>query len=227
MNKKSLVLCFLLLVLYSFSSFAQDAYQPGIIREISGTVELKRPDYPYFFPASVGDWVWQEMVISTGFKSAAIIELGSAFITVRPLTRLTLTEISALSGTETININLQAGRVRVDVNPPAGTKASMSVASTMAVASVRGTSFEFDMRNLYVNSGTVSFQGSSGQKVAVNTGFSIVMADTGRVSNPMAVTSSEFKPPQPVGTEPNTTPAGIASSGDNLDRGDTGFVVRW
>jgi hypothetical protein len=58
----------------------------------------------------------------------------------------------------------------VDVNPPAGTKASLSVNSPTATASVRGTSFEFDTRNLRVNSGTVHFMGNWDYEVAVKEG---------------------------------------------------------
>ena len=71
-------------------------------------------------PARIGDQVSEDTVVSTGFKSTALIEVGSALLAVRPLTRLTLTEISASAGNETLNVNLAAGRVRVDLNPPAG-----------------------------------------------------------------------------------------------------------
>jgi hypothetical protein len=71
----------------------------------------------------------EDTVVSTGFKSTALIEVGSTVITVRPLTRLTLTEIRASSESESLNVNLQSGRIRVDVNPPAGAKASMAVAA--------------------------------------------------------------------------------------------------
>ena len=72
--------------------------------------------------------------------------------------RLTLTEVQASGGEEKLNVNLHAGRVRVDVNPPAGAKASMSVSSPNATASVRGTSFFSDTRNLQVEQGTVLFK---------------------------------------------------------------------
>ena len=53
----------------------------------------------------------EDTIISTGFKSSALIRAGSSVITVRPLTRLALAEIISAAGTENINVNLQAGRI--------------------------------------------------------------------------------------------------------------------
>jgi len=69
----------------------------GTLREFNGTVELKAPGSSSFVPAKAGDKLSQDTVISTGFKSTALVELGSSIITVRPLTRLTLTAISAVN----------------------------------------------------------------------------------------------------------------------------------
>ena len=148
----------LLLIGTATLGFAQKA----VIKDLTGTVELKFSGSSDFIPASVGAEVAQDTIISTGFKSTALVQAGSAVITIRPLTRLTLTEIQALQSTETLNLSLQAGRVRIDMNPPAGTKASLGVVSPIATASVRGTSFEFDTRNLRVHSGTVVFMGRWG-----------------------------------------------------------------
>ncbi len=124
---KKTVLCLVLCVqfLCSAAVFAQTA----VIKELSGTVELKQAGQTDFVPAKVGDEVAQSTIVSTGFRSTALIEVGSSVITVRPLTRLSLAEIASAPGTETINVNLQIGRVKVDVNPPLGTRTSMSIRS--------------------------------------------------------------------------------------------------
>jgi len=151
--------------------------QNGVVKELTGTVELKPAGAASFVPAAAGAQVNADTVVSTGFKSTALLEVGSATIVVRPLTRLTLTEINASQGAETINMSLQAGRVRVDVNPPAGAKASLSVSSPSATASVRGTSFYFDAMNVSVREGTVDFKGNSGYTVQVGAdSFSAVNA---------------------------------------------------
>ena len=173
----------LLLVGIAALGFAQAA----VIKELTGTVELKRAGVSDFIPASVGAEVAQNTIISTGFKSTVLVQAGSAVIAVRPLTRLTLTEILASQGEENLTMNLQAGRVRVDVNPPAGSKASLSVSSPTATASVRGTSFEFDTRNLRVNSGTVYFMGKWGYEVAVKEGQTRTIGASGTAEAPQSI----------------------------------------
>ena len=175
--------------------------QNGVIRELSGTVELKASGSSSFVPARAGDRVNQDMVISTGFKSTALLEVGSAVITVRPLTRLTLTEIHASAGAETINVMLQAGRVRVDVNPPAGTRATMAVSSPIATASVRGTSFEFDTRNVHVREGQLSFLGDRGRAMPVAAGSSSQALGDGKAADPIAIKQESLRPKAPVGAD--------------------------
>ena len=209
MKKKILVF---LLIIMGMSVFAQN----GTIKEMSGTVELKNPGAPDFTPAKAGDTVGQQTVVSTGFKSTALIEIGSAVLTVRPLTRLTLTEINASTGAESLNVNLQAGRVRVEVNPPAGTKASMSVKGPTATASVRGTSFDFDTRNIYVNRGKVSFQGSRGAGVLVSAGSTSQINDNGRALNPVETQYVNLLPP---------SPAGLNTGGGALSSAITGEIT--
>ena len=186
----------LLLIGTATLGFAQKA----VIKELSGTVELKPSGSSDFVPAVVGAEVAQDTVVSTGFKSTAIVQAGSAVLTVRPLTRLTLTEIQASQGEESLNLSLQAGRVRVDVNPPAGAKASLSVSSPTATASVRGTSFEFDTGNLRVQSGTVLFAGRWGYGVSVREG----QAGTVGASGTAALAASR----QGVGYDDTAAPTG-------------------
>ena len=193
--RKTILVFFLMLT--GLSVFAQN----GVIRELSGTVELKASGSSSYVPAKAGDRINQDTVISTGFKSSALVEVGSAFLTVRPLTRLTLTEIRSSAGTETLNINLQAGRLRVDVTPPAGTRANMAVTSPIATASVRGTSFEFDTRNIHVGHGQVSFVGSRGNSMQVPAGSSSQVQGDGKVADPIAMKRDRFRPRAPVGTD--------------------------
>jgi len=199
-----------LLIMTGLSVYAQN----GVIQQLSGTVELKPAGSASFVPAKAGDKLSQDTVISTGFKSTALVEVGSSVITVRPLTRLTLTEIRASAGTETLSVNLQAGRVRVDVNPPAGTKTTMSVSSTVATASVRGTSFEFDTRNIYTHHGTVSFQGNRGRHTLVEAGFGSRISEEGKAADPIADKKTGLRPKAPVGAD-RSGGTGGASSGSN------------
>lgn len=172
-------------------------FAQGLIREVSGTVELKEAGQTAFVPARVGDRVERNTIVSTGFRSTALIASGSAVITVRPLTRLSLAEIASAAGTETINVSLQTGRVRVNVNPPVGTRTTMSVRGPSATASVRGTEFEFDTRNLSVDSGVVAFQGSRGGVMLVSSGSTSTIGADGRAADPVE-TGALALVPQPV-----------------------------
>jgi hypothetical protein len=186
----------ILMIVCAGSTFAQN----GVIRELAGTVELKRAGQAEFVPAKQGDALAQDTVISTGFKSTALVVMGSAVITVRPLTRLSLAELSAASGTETINVNLQTGRVRVDVNPPAGTRTNMTVRGPSATASVRGTGFDFDTLNLKVRHGKVAYTGSKGGTTIVRSGSSSKVSKNGKASDPADAAAADLIPAAPAGS---------------------------
>ena len=190
-------LIFIVIIFCAVQGFAQN----GVIKELTGTVELKRAGQANFVAARAGDQVARDTIVSTGFKSTALITVGSTVLTVRPLTRLSLAEISAAAGTETINVNLQTGRVRVEVDPPAGTRASATVHGHTATASVRGTIFEFDTEVLTVIEGTVTFQGTAGVPMLVSAGSTSEVTAAGQAADPIATGAAEFRPPPMPGIE--------------------------
>jgi hypothetical protein len=176
----------LLLAVTVVCVFSQNARRTtGVIRELTGDVELKRTETSAFIKAKMGDTVAADTVVSTGFKSTAIIQVGSSSIMVRPLTRLSLAEIQSVSDTETLNMKLQTGRVKVDVKPPAGTKANVTVQGPSATASVRGTSFEFDTLNLKVGEGMVAFNGNKGKEVIIPAGMASSIDADGKAIDPL------------------------------------------
>ncbi|MCL1815635.1 MAG: FecR family protein [Treponema sp.] len=194
---KALILAGLLCFFAAGQAFAQT----GVIKELSGTVELKRAGQAAFVPARAGDTVARDTIVSTGFKSTALIAIGSSVITVRPLTRLSLAELSSSAGTETINLNLQAGRVRVDVTPPAGTRTNMTVRSPSATASVRGTGFDFDTRRLAVQKGIVVFQGKKGRPMLVSSGSTSQVRKNDNAADPIVTSAAALMPVPPAGTD--------------------------
>jgi hypothetical protein len=185
-----------LLVSLTFTVYSQT----GFIRELTGEVELKPAGSSVFIPAQPGNEVAQNTIISTGFRSTATVVVGSTEITVRPLTRLSLSEIQSSAGTENLNVNLQAGRIRVDVKPPAGTRANTTVQSPSATASVRGTGFYMDTRNLNVTEGKVAWQGNDRFKVLVGGGSSSTISFQGSAGNPNTSSPGNFFPPAPEGS---------------------------
>jgi len=197
-------------VLAAFVAVAQN----GMIKDLTGTVELKNAGSAVYVPAKAGDVVKQDTVVSTSFKSMALIEIGSTILTVRPLTRLTLTEIRTSSEGESLNVNIHSGRMRVDVKPAAGTKTIMTATSPTSTASVRGTSFELDTRNLHVISGNVLFKGTRGTAILVSKGSNSTADQRGSAINPLAIGEAAYKPPMPVGTQSNAKPTTIAKESE-------------
>ena len=181
--------------------------QNGVIKDLIGTVEIKSAGAAAFVPARAGDEIALDTIVSTGFKSSATITVGSATILVKPITRLSLSEISSQTGAESINMNLNTGRVRIDVKPPSGTKEDFKVTTPVVTASVRGTSFDLDTRSLSVREGTVVFRGTNGATIPVQAGGSShVVVTTGMVADPIEVRRAETLTPVLAGAQDMVKP---------------------
>jgi hypothetical protein len=173
--------------------FAQEG--TAYIREISGTVEVKNAGAAEWRAARSGEEVGKDTVISTGFKSTAVISLGNSTLMVRPLTRLSVEEIATNQGEESVNLYLRTGRVRAEVNPPPGSKTEFTIRSPSATASVRGTSFEFNGEHLIVNEGRVHITGGDGSGVYVGAGHQVYSdPETGRTPVTGETVRSELTP---------------------------------
>jgi len=217
--KKNIFL-FLMVFILIFSAHSQN----GVISELTGDVELKLAGSNVFVPAIAGAVVAQDTIISTGFRSTAIIEIGSNSITVQPLTRLTLSEIRSSANTETLNINLQAGRIKVDVKPPAGTRANTTVQSPSATASVRGTSFKMDPYRVEVLDGRIGWSGSDGIEVPVFKGKSNSISFDGIPHKPVEIVESGVMPRNPIGSGSS----GEGSSGASIAGEDIEIsIIGW
>ena len=201
-----------LLLLAVSGVFAQEA----VIKELTGTVEIKQAGSALWETAVLGQTISADTSVSTGFKSYALISIGNSVLTVRPLTRLTLTEISATQGTETINVSLQAGRARADVKPPTGTRSSYTVQSPIATASTRGTVFEVDVFTLRVIEGSIEYKSASGVPVIVDAGgYSYIDERTGRAALPGDTLFAALNPELPIGSSILNSFDGAAVQGRN------------
>jgi hypothetical protein len=190
-------------VILLFISGGTLVHAQTVIREITGTVEVKAPGSSAWVQATVGMELAQETSISTGFKGTAVVAMGNSRITVKPMTRLTLEEIiSTAGGNEQVDLFLQSGRVRAEVTPPSGGKTDFTVRSPTVTASVRGTLFEFDTINLNVIEGRVLFFSTTGSLTPVRAGeTSTVGEQTYLVTPPHEVGALTFMPELPPGTE--------------------------
>ena len=194
MNKSAIIFVLSFAITLCFARQAQAQNSTAVIRDLTGVVEIKPAGSSVWTPAKAGDIIEKQTIVTTGFRSSAVLIVGSSTLTVRPLTRLSLEELITLNQSETVNINLNTGRVRVEVKPPAGTRANFTVQSPASTASVRGTEFEMDTVSIQVIEGDVSYAPSTGpvtRPVTVSAGEeSRVDTGTGSVIQPMAAEDS-------------------------------------
>jgi len=209
------LILFLIIIKTGAFAFAQTA----VIREVTGTVELKRSANADWTPANPGDRLNKDTIVSTGFKSTAVIETGNSVIVVRPVTRLSLEALIGMNESQTVNVNMQAGRIRVDVNPTAASRSDFSVQTPSSVASVRGTSFEQDSENIEVSEGVVRFETAAdvpANPVLVTANQSSwIDSDTGKPVKAVDAAVIKRRLPRLPGEEamPNIRRAGIAGGG--------------
>jgi hypothetical protein len=191
--------------------FAQEA----VIREISGTVEVRAPGAAAWSPAEQGQRLGLNVMISTGFKSGAVIAIGNSTLSVQPLTRLSLEELVRAAGNEKVAISLRAGRIRAEVKPPAGGTAAFSVRSPIVTASVRGTAFEFDGVELRVEEGRVHVAGGDGGGTYVGAGHAVKTdIESGFTAGVAQAAREELTPPAPAGMGAVEAPAAAPAAGD-------------
>jgi hypothetical protein len=100
-------------------------------------------------------------------------------------------------------------------------KASTTVQSPSATASVRGTSFEFDTINLSVNEGTVAYSGNVGPTAMVSAGAVSFIQNNGLPSDPIGTMADSLIPPPPTGTLEPEVPSAPSSYGGGIDIGIT------
>jgi hypothetical protein len=205
------------LILLGALLYAQEAY----IREFSGTVEVKTPGASTWRAARTGERISKDTIISTGFKSTALIDLGNSTLIVRPLSRLSLEGLQNIQSNESVNLYLETGRVRAEVSPPASGKTDFSIRTPTVTASVRGTSFAFDGVNLNVDEGQVHFTGGDGIGVYVGAGHQSVSApETGRTAGAAELFQAELTMTGPKVTH---TPDPLRSTNDNLNGLDVDY----
>jgi hypothetical protein len=174
--------------------------QEAVIREINGTVEVREAGSAVWAPARQGQELSRGALLSTGFKSGALIALGNSTLTVRPLTRVSVEELVRSGGTEKVEVHLRAGRIRADVKPPVEGKTEFTVRSPIATASVRGTSFEFDGVRLKVDEGRVRVHSGDRSGTWVGAGHQVrTDIESGRTASVAETAREALTPALPAG----------------------------
>jgi len=148
------------------------AYSQATIKEVRGKVEVRAAGASAWSPAAPGMSLARGAIVSTGFNSQALLDLGASTVTVRALTRMTLEELIVKEGSASTSLNLRVGKLRADVKSEAGLAQNFKVKSPISTAAVRGTAFDFDGDSLEVIRGAVAFSNSLGQTRTVGQGES-------------------------------------------------------
>lgn len=142
----------------------------AVVEEAEGTVEIRLNGQDWE-TVEVGDVVPVDARISTGFGASAVLALGeNATISVSSLTRIAIRELAADEGVERSEMDLEIGRIDGDVRGAEAQNTEFKVRSSVATASVRGTSFGFDGKELWVGTGSVALSNALGQETTVGAG---------------------------------------------------------
>ncbi len=163
-----------LLLLSVFSAFSAEK---AVIKSFDGRVEIR--ENAGWTAVNNGMEIKPGTVISTGFNSTAVIDLGSSEIFVKQLTRMSLDELSKSGNTVKTDLNLRLGRIKADVKTSEGLKHNFTLKTPVSTAAVRGTVFTAGMRSLDVEKGKISYSNKIGQRVTVTGGNSSNVGLTG------------------------------------------------
>lgn len=150
MKRVSLIFVFLFICLTALSASVK-------VVSFTGKVKVKYPGDRRWSRLSVGDSLPSKAVVSTGFNSKIVLDVGNATLDVLPLTRMTVSEVTESSDTISTSLFLQGGKIKADVSKVEGKIHDFKIKSPVATASVRGTSFLFAGNTLYVERGIVDF----------------------------------------------------------------------
>lgn len=135
-----------------------------------------------------GGKVEKGAVISTGFKSEAVIEFKGTRFTLGALTRITVQDLLEESDRDSASLFIDSGKISANVGGADGKRVGFKVRSPIATASVRGTEFSFAAGGmLSVAAGVVTFSqaSSNGDK-----GVPVAAGQESRASSASVVCSS-------------------------------------
>ena len=127
------ILFVLVLSCLVFSVFALD----GIVVDVIGKVEKQYGDS--WIALKKGDVLSPGDVVSTGFKSEAVLSIGESTVTVNALTRLTVEQLYEKNKNHVSSVYLDTGSICADIKPVENKRVGFTVKTPAVTASVRGT----------------------------------------------------------------------------------------
>src|SRR5574344_747731 len=141
-------------VLAAITVFSASALEAKVI-SVKGKVEVQKGSN--WVAVKEGDTIQKGAVISTGFKSEAVLKVKESTFTLSPLTRITIEQLSETSTKDDTQMYLDSGNVAFDVKKSENKRVGFKVRSPAATASVRGTSGVCGVSSLRVFTGLVAF----------------------------------------------------------------------
>lgn len=155
-----------LLAFAVFVGFSASALEAKFV-SIEGKVEILEGGM--WIPVEEGDIIQERgAVISTGFKSNAVVSVKGTNFTLGPLTRITIENMVAMENKDSTQIYIDSGSLKANVSSSDGRKVGFKVRSAVATASVRGTEFKVTSSGrLSVTQGLVSFGGPEASSAEV------------------------------------------------------------
>ncbi len=154
----------------------------AVVSAVTGKVEIQKAGEQAWIAATVGMEVPVRATISTGFGGRAVLKVGASTVTVAPLTRLRIDELSTKGNVVQTKLAMPVGRIRADVKASSGAKNDFTVKSALSTAAVRGTSFETDGERVRVFESIVAFLSQSGISLNVGAGENGVSSNGGTPS---------------------------------------------
>ncbi len=181
--KRVVISALVILGLIAAASYAEEDITV-VVKEAVGKVQVLQEGKDWT-AIHEGDKFPPGSEISTGFKSTAVLVVGHALLTIKPLTQMKLTSLIQQGNLVKTDLYLRVGKVKAEVNTPKGTKAEFKLNSPVATASVRGTIFDFDGETLTVERGVVELATPNGQARNVAEGESTAISSNGTVTAPV------------------------------------------
>lgn len=136
MKKSAFAALFALTLSLSLSAEAMTAR----VLSVSGKVEVLKDNA--WKALSAGDTLLRGDIVSTGFNSEAVIMVKESKITLSPLTRMTIEQLSENQKKEQAQFFIDSGKLSASVKHAENKRTDFKVRSPVSTASVRGTDFE-------------------------------------------------------------------------------------
>ena len=213
------------ILLLSFTVLFPLVSEKALVEEVSGKVEVKLDNK--WVPVQVGQEFDTGVMISTGFKSSAKLKIAGAKITLQPLTRMAISEITNTEDTDGSEVFLDAGTIVADVKPLENKRARFTVRVTSdgKITGYTGVWYTTD------NSGNNPANLNSGKTVYYSPGKSSTLIFNATVNDLVITTGSSLSEKDGAGLPVTSnggvtgyTSLGIYVKNPGLSQGDSAWT---